>query len=165
MTHPTWELPLETGALILTPCPGTKGVSLTESLAELKAQGVTTIVTALNQAEMIEAGVSELASEAQAQGIVWLHAPIEDDKAPAEDFAQNWQQVTPKVEAALAQGDKVALHCMGGSGRTGLLAAHVLLAKGWDLDTIITKVQALREGAFRKPVQIEYIQGVAKQFA
>ncbi|MGR5541923.1 phosphatase, partial [Vibrio campbellii] len=24
MTHPTWQLDLETGALVLTPCPGTK---------------------------------------------------------------------------------------------------------------------------------------------
>jgi protein-tyrosine phosphatase len=52
---------------------------------------------------------------------------------------------------------------MGGSGRTGLLAAHILLERGWDLDTIKARVQALRPGAFTKPVQIDYVgQLVAK---
>ncbi|EEY43727.1 predicted protein-tyrosine phosphatase [Vibrio mimicus VM223] len=47
---------------------------------------------------------------------------------------------------------------MGGSGRTGLLAAHLLLEKGWSLESIITQVQALRPGAFTKEVQVEYVQ-------
>jgi protein-tyrosine phosphatase len=50
---------------------------------------------------------------------------------------------------------------MGGSGRTGLFAAHLLLEKGWDLDKIVQEVQALRPGAFTKPIQVEYINGVA----
>ncbi|MGR5542522.1 phosphatase, partial [Vibrio campbellii] len=58
-------------------------------------------------------------------------------------------------------GGKVAMHCMGGSGRTGLFAAHLLLEKNWPLDKIISEVQALRPGAFTKPVQVDYIQSVA----
>ncbi len=46
MSHPTWQLDLEAGALVLTPCPGTKGVELQASLEQLKAQGVEAIVTA-----------------------------------------------------------------------------------------------------------------------
>ena len=59
------------------------------------------------------------------------------------------------------QGGKLVLHCMGGSGRTGMLAAHLLLELGWDLDTIKKEVKVLRPGAFTKPVQIEYIDQVA----
>ncbi|EJL6950429.1 phosphatase, partial [Vibrio cholerae] len=34
MTHPTWELPVEdnNAALVLTPCPGTKEASLSDSI-------------------------------------------------------------------------------------------------------------------------------------
>lgn len=41
MTHPTWELPVadSQASLVLTPCPGTKGTPLSESIAQLKAQG------------------------------------------------------------------------------------------------------------------------------
>ena len=52
MSHPTWQLDLETGALVLTPCPGTKGVELQASLEQLKAQGVEAIWFSLNDGAM-----------------------------------------------------------------------------------------------------------------
>lgn len=39
MSHPTWQLDLDSGALVLTPCPGTKGVDLQTSLQQLKRAG------------------------------------------------------------------------------------------------------------------------------
>ncbi len=127
MTHPTWELPVENSAsLVLTPCPGTKGVSLTDSIKQLKEQGVTVIVTALSLDEMQAAGVGNLPQEVEKAGILWFNAPIEDDCAPDGAFLQNWQLMLPALLDAVDKGEKIALHCMGGSGRTGLLAAHLL---------------------------------------
>ena len=60
MTHPTWQLDLEQGALVLTPCPGTKGVDLEASLVQLKEQGVEAIVTALDNTELENKGVAQL---------------------------------------------------------------------------------------------------------
>lgn len=92
----------------------------------------------------------------------WYHQPIEDDEAPDEHFDARWEEISPQVHEALQQGGKVVLHCMGGSGRTGLLAAHILLELGWKLETIKSEVQALRPGAFTKPLQVEYIDKVRK---
>lgn len=165
MTHPTWILPVDenNAGLVLTPCPGTKDVSLVESISQLKAQGVTVIVTALSTKEMNDKGVGSLPEEVENAGIQWFHAPIEDDCAPDESFHARWQHLSPSLHKALNSGEKIALHCMGGSGRTGLLAAHLLLEKGWELPEIIAQVQALRPGAFTKPVQVEYIQSFANQ--
>ncbi len=164
MTHPTWELPLENqAALILTPCPGTKELALVDSVAQLKAQGVSVVVTALSQQEMDAKSVGDLPQVVEQAGMTWCHAPIEDDKAPGAEFQAQWQAMMPTLEAALEKGEKIAMHCMGGSGRTGLLAAHLLLEKGWQLDEIITQVQALRPGAFTKQDQVTYIQQVAQQ--
>ena len=45
-SHPFDKLPLSTdGALIFTPCPGTKGASLNDSLARLKAAGAEAVIT------------------------------------------------------------------------------------------------------------------------
>lgn len=163
MTHPTWELSVTDtyGALILTPCPGTKGVELIESLTQLKAQGVAAIVTALSQDELTEKGVGSLGEEVQRLGMKWFYLPIEDDCAPDDKFAAEWKAATPELQQVLENNGKVAMHCMGGSGRTGLLAGHLLLDLGWDLDVIKQQVQALRPGAFTKPVQIEYINSIA----
>lgn len=164
MTHPIWELPLDNGAaLILTPCPGTRGTSLADSVAQLKAVGVTTVVTAINEHEMQQQGVSELAQRVQEAHMHWFHAPIEDDCAPDAVFASQWAQISPALHRAIEKGEKVVFHCLGGSGRTGLLAAHLLLEKGWPLARIIRQVQALRPGAFTKPVQVDYIERLAKK--
>jgi protein-tyrosine phosphatase len=165
MTHPTWELPVEdnNAALILTPCPGTKEASLSDSIDQLKSQGVTVVVTALSTHEMQEKGVSDLPDLVEKAGLQWFHAPIEDDCAPNEAFQARWKHLSPSLHKALANGEKIAMHCMGGSGRTGLLAAHLLLEKGWELQEIITHVQSLRPGAFTKDVQVEYIHQFANQ--
>ncbi|WP_087020888.1 tyrosine-protein phosphatase [Thaumasiovibrio subtropicus] len=166
MTHPVWELPIsnEGAALILTPCPGTKGESLVASVEQLKRAGVTTVVTALNNEEMDKAGVAALPAEVQTAAMNWVHLPIEDDQAPDAAFAEQWKQQATSLRDRVLAGEKIAMHCMGGSGRTGLLAAHLLLDLGWDISTIKSKVQALRPGAFTKPVQIAYIDQVAEQY-
>lgn len=160
-THPTWQLDINDGssaALILTPCPGTKGLGLVASLQQLKEQGVMAVVTALSDEEMASKGVETLGVEVARLGMSWHQIVIEDDAAPDASFAQQWEVASPLLHAALQQGTKVALHCMGGSGRTGLFAAHLLLELGWNIETIVRDVQALRPGAFTKPLQVEYIQ-------
>lgn len=162
MSHPTWQLELESGALVLTPCPGTKDVALQASLEQLKEQGVQAVVTALDNTELAAKNVSELGVITQQLGMKWFQVEIEDDCAPDTEFMTKWQLASPDLHAILAEGGKVAMHCMGGSGRTGLLAAHLLLEKEWALDDIVREVQALRPGAFTKPVQVEYIERVAQ---
>lgn len=161
MTHPTWQLDLEQGALVLTPCPGTKEATLDASLAQLKEQGVEAIVTALDDHELASKDVAALGEKTRALGMQWFQIEIEDDCAPGADFAAKWQAASPALHQVVDNGGKVAMHCMGGSGRTGLLAAHLLLEKNWDMSKIVQEVQALRPGAFTKPIQVEYINGVA----
>lgn len=164
MEHPTWELPVEeSGALILMPCPGTKQVSLLGSLKQLKDQGVTAVVTAISQQEMQAKNVGDLGDVAASLGMQWFHLPIEDDCVPDKAFQQGWQKNSEKLHATLARGEKIAMHCMGGSGRTGLLAAHLLLERDWPLDKVIARVQALRPGAFKKADQIDYVRQLAEQ--
>ncbi|RJX65282.1 phosphatase [Vibrio sinensis] len=161
MTHPTWQLNVDSGALILTPCPGTQNIPLAESLAQLKQQGVTAIVTAISAHEMAEKGVEELGEQTQALGMDWFHLVIEDDCAPDEQFISQWNSASPALHEKIDRGEKVAMHCMGGSGRTGILAAHLLLERQWDISHIIEQVKALRPGAFTKSVQVDYIHRFA----
>lgn len=163
MTHPTWQLDLDAGALILTPCPGTKGVNLETSLAQLKEQGVEAVVTALDDAELASKDVAALGEITQKMGMQWFQLEIEDDCAPTNEFAAKWQQASPELHQIVDRGGNIAMHCMGGSGRTGLFAAHLLLEKGWSLEEIVKQVQALRPGAFTKSVQVDYIKAIAKK--
>lgn len=167
MPHPTWELKIldDISALILTPCPGTKELGLIESLQQLKDQGAVGIVTALSLDELEKAGVADLPEEARKLGLEWFHQPIVDDQDPGTGFDAHWDENNPKVQELLQNGGKIALHCMGGSGRTGLLAAHILLEQGWTLDNIKQEVKTLRPTAFTKKPQIEYIERVADEYS
>lgn len=159
--HPTWELAVEKAALVMMPCPGTQQVTLLDTMKQLKRSGVSVIVTAITREEMARKQVESLGQVAQGLGLGWIHLPIEDDSVPDALFCEHWPTVSPQLRAALKRGQKVALHCMGGSGRTGLLAAHVLLDCGWPLEQAMRHIRALRPGAFSQPAQREYIEQVA----
>jgi len=60
------------------------------------------------------------------------------------------------VHALLRQGQKVAIHCKGGSGRTGLVAAQILLELGLDKIEAKQRVQALRPYALTLAQHLAY---------
>ncbi|WP_299015550.1 phosphatase [uncultured Photobacterium sp.] len=162
-THPFWTLPLVGGAkLLLTPCPGTKETDLHHSLLQLKEAGATAVLTALEPGDLPGGGLQLLADACAGLGMQWFHLPIEDDCAPGELFDANWPDANKAAQEMLDEGKALAVHCMGGSGRTGLIAARIMLERGESLDSAIEKIQALRPGAFTRQAHIDYIQKFKK---
>lgn len=158
-THPYWTLPLDgSGQLILTPCPGAKETPMEAALQQLKEAGATAVLTALEPGDLAEDGLAQLAQACETLGLKWFHLPIEDDCAPGDEFHANWPQANRAAQAMLDQGESLAIHCMGGSGRTGLIAARLMLERGVALDTAIAQIQALRPGAFTRQVHLDYIR-------
>ncbi|WP_261858084.1 phosphatase domain-containing putative toxin [Photobacterium sanguinicancri] len=162
-THPFWALPLaDSGKLLLTPCPGTKEADLASSIADLKAEGATVVLTALEMNDLPNDGVQALADACKDAGLAWFHLPIEDDCAPAEGFDENWTAANQAAQRALDNGEAVVAHCKGGSGRTGLIAARIMLDRGVDVKTAVAQIQVLRPGAFTRQAHIDYIAQFAK---
>ena len=160
--HPFWNLALPQGKLLLTPCPGTLSTPLPTALEQLKEQGAATLITLITPHEMKEKNLDGFADAVATAGLEWLHLPITDDDSPKDPFEENWQRALPKLEQQLNVGSAIAIHCMGGSGRTGIVAARLMLDQGIELDDAITQIQALRPKAFSFPVQREYIQQFSK---
>lgn len=159
MQHPFDTLTLENGAeLIFTPCPGTKEANLSDSLATLKQAKTSMLITLMFDEEMQKNNAQNLPEECEKQGIQWLQLPISDDAAPDHVFEAQWQaQLSNILEVINAQGT-IAVHCKGGSGRTGLVIGLILLAFGWPADKVIEAVQTLRPKALKHPVQLAYFE-------
>ncbi|CAM3716688.1 tyrosine-protein phosphatase [Parendozoicomonas haliclonae] len=159
MSHPFDQLPLDTGASFLfTPCPGTKTEDLQNSLQTLKAAGATTVVTALPDEDMQALNVPELGKAVRDAGLDWFHLPIEDDAAPEQPFFAAFETALPRLLKKISAGETIAIHCRGGAGRTGLIAAILMLESGIDIDRVIAKVQAVRPVALTPPAQAAFLK-------
>ncbi len=159
MSHPFDRLSLEPtspAGLLFTPCPGTKGTSLPEALATLKQAGADALITLMPAAELATHQAQALAESCETAELAWFHCPIEDDHAPKADFATAWQSAGPMVHQLLDEGKTVAIHCKGGSGRTGLMAAQILLERGQSKAAVKSAVQALRPYALTLEPHVQY---------
>lgn len=158
-THPSDLLALNEGGagLILTPCPGSKSVEPETALEQLKAAGADALITLMPDTEMAANAVTDLAELCIRRGLQWFHLPIADDHAPEADFVRAWQLQRAGVHRLLDGGKKIAIHCKGGSGRTGLMAAQILIERGWSTDAAIAAVKALRPNALTLPAHQTYI--------
>jgi len=156
-THPYDVLALKNGAkLIFTPCPGTKTQGLKESLGTLKQAGTDMLLTLMFDEEMKRNNVFCLPTECEKQGITWLQLPILDDAAPDQAFEQQWQLSKNHILDVINNKGTIAVHCKGGSGRTGLVIGLILLAFGWSAEKVITEVQKIRPKALINPTQLNY---------
>ena len=158
MSHPfdVLELP-SAGRLIFTPCPGLAEAALGEALDTLVAAGAQALVTLMPQSEQDKLGVVGLGEQAAERGLAWFHLPVSDEAVPQADFAAAWAIAAPRLLGRLEEGGSVAIHCRGGSGRTGLIAARLLIESGVAHDEAVAMVQALRPKAIQHPAHIEWL--------
>ncbi|KOO58831.1 protein phosphatase [Rheinheimera sp. KL1] len=162
MSNPFDELVLEgSAALLFTPCPGTKTEALKDALLTLKQAGASAILTLMPREEMELNQVTDLPALCEELGLAWFHCPIEDDHAPRADFATAWQQQGRQIHQLLKEGKKIAIHCKGGSGRTGLVAAQILLERGIDKERVKQRIQALRPNALTLAPHQAYFQSLS----
>ena len=76
------------------------------------------------------------------QGMKFLSFPIPDRQVPASCTALT--RTLEKVDADLSMGRNVLIHCRQGIGRTGLVAACLLVSKGWDPASAVESISNLR---------------------
>lgn len=161
--HPIFPLacPNDRGVLLLTPCPGTKNTSLEASLVDLKAAGATSVLTLMTAQELSLNKTDHLQSCCRDQGLSWFHLPVEDEGAPSNAFIVAWKQYRSEIHKRLDNNEGVVIHCKGGSGRTGIVAAQILMERGVPKDEAISNIKVLRPNAFSHTVQLEYINQLA----
>ncbi|MBE0377727.1 phosphatase domain-containing protein [Pseudoalteromonas prydzensis] len=155
--HPFDSLNLENGAkLIFTPCPGTKQASLEESVITLKQAGTSMLLTLMYDHEIANNNIEQLPTICAEHDISWLQLPILDDDAPDKEFEAQWLQHKEAILNALKNQATIAVHCKGGTGRTGLVIALILLAYGWPAARIVEHVQLIRPKALINTQQLNY---------
>ncbi len=146
------------GRLIFTPCPGTRDTRVDEALDTLQAAGADALITLMPSAELARNGATQLPQLCAARGLEWIHLPVADEQVPLADFDSAWAGARVRIAELLSNGRSLAIHCKGGSGRTGLIAARILIERGVPRQDAIAAVQALRPKAIQHPAHAGWIE-------
>jgi ADP-ribosyl-[dinitrogen reductase] hydrolase len=170
LTHPLQidsVIVTQTGGLIgMTICPGMVQGGPSErawdrdlnlDLAAIKAWGTTALVTLIEDYELEILSVADLPQKAQAMGLEWYQLPIMNRDAPYEEFEENWIINGRMLRQRLRQGERIVLHCVFGLGRSGMIAARLLVELGEQPEAAIRKVRVARPGAIETEIQEQHV--------
>ncbi|MBV1920085.1 MAG: cyclin-dependent kinase inhibitor 3 family protein [Pseudomonadales bacterium] len=169
-THPLRidyvSVPNVRGKVGLTFCPGKRceGLyggtwerDLAKDLAVIESLGGKVLVTLMEQHEFAILGVREFPNVLDGSTIEWLHLPILDMNVPDDNFEHQWRMIGPRLHARLAEGDIIVIHCRGGLGRTGLIAARMLVEAGLSPVDAVAAVRSAREHSIETYAQEHYV--------
>jgi protein tyrosine phosphatase (PTP) superfamily phosphohydrolase (DUF442 family) len=129
------------GKLAVAPRPR-GGDWLEDDLASWRRAGIATVLSLLTPDEAQDLDLSREASAARAQGMTFKSLPIPDRGVPNSET-----EVTAALEdinADLAAGKSVVVHCRQGIGRSGIVAACLLIGKGLSSKRAVDVVSAAR---------------------
>jgi len=153
-------LPDSEACIGLCACPG-QSAPLSGDIQKLRDWGARGIVTLLEDHEFELLGVTSLPEEVEALGMRWWHLPIRDMASPDEDFEVRWRRTGKELRDLLGDGFSVVLHCRGGLGRTGTIAARLLVELGSTPALAIERVRAARPGSIETRAQEKYVHDCA----
>lgn len=145
------------GRVGVTSCPGRadRGRRIEEDLLTMVGDGVNHLVALLTTLEMEGVGVRDLKERAQEVGISYTHLSIQDYSIPTIDEVI---ELIGKIKLTQQRGETTVLHCMGGLGRSGLIAACLLVDAGLGAEVAIEEVRTARgPGAIETPEQEEFV--------
>ena len=126
--------------------------------------GAQALVSLIEDYEFELLGVPELPEMTENFGIRWFHLPIVDVSIPDGRFEEEWETAGKELRRILTEGGRIVLHCRGGLGRTGMIAARILVEFDMDPRAAIAKVREARPGAIQTREQEEYVRRCGKGF-
>ena len=145
-----FELP---GAVGLTLCPGKRSRSkygghlwrrdLQVDLSRLsQTYRADVLVSLIEDHELTTYGVPSLYSECESRGLEVWRLPIRDVSTPAGPQAV--VELVGRIVTAASSRRRVVVHCIGGLGRTGLIAGCVLVELGHSAEDALALLATTR---------------------
>jgi protein-tyrosine phosphatase len=155
------------GRIGITFCPGKHdrmaltgawARDLATDLDAIAAWGAQLVLTLVEPAELRALAVLDLGHQVERRGIDWRHLPIPDYSVPSAAFEEAWQTQGRHIRTLLRSGGDVVVHCKGGLGRAGMIAARLLVELGVPADDAIRQVRRARHGAIETPAQLALVR-------
>lgn len=136
---------------------------LDTDLQAIRDWGAQHLITLIEPQEFTELKVGALPDRARAHGLIWDWLPIVDGRAPDHRLLTPWRTLGPSLVHRLQAGSRLVVHCKGGLGRAGTVAAMLLLDSGTveSADEAIASVRSVRPGAVETLEQEHFLRSLA----
>ena len=153
------------GLIGMTLCPGKRDAfalsgewerDLDADFAEVAGWGASVVVSLMEPHEFSMLGVPDFARRMPA-GIEHLVLPIVDGGVPSGTWERAWGKAGPSLREKLALGGRILIHCRGGLGRTGIVAARLLVEFGEGSAQAMRRVRKARPDAIENRRQEAYV--------
>jgi predicted protein tyrosine phosphatase len=129
------------GKLAVGPRPR-GGDWLKDDIARWKRADIDAVVSLLTPGEERDLDLSGEAGEVRAQGMQFTSFPIPDRQVPKSEA--KLAEVLERTARDLSTGKNVLVHCRQGIGRSGLVAACLLVRKGMSPGAAVEAASAAR---------------------
>lgn len=129
------------GKLAVAPRPR-GGDWLKDDIANWKQSHINTVLSLLTPDEERDLDVRDEPREVRKLGMDFISFPIPDRQTPRSEA--KWSEVLESVARDLSTGKNILVHCRQGIGRSGLVAACLLVKKGMSPGAAIESVSAAR---------------------
>ena len=141
------------GRIGITLCPGKVDAralfgpvsrNLDTDLDVVERWGATAVVSMITDEEIEYLSVRDLPRSVRDRHMEWWHAPIPDQCPPGSEFEEAWTVAGEVLRDRLRLGFDMLVHCKGGLGRAGTVAARLLAELGVPPDDTIRLVRDAR---------------------
>jgi hypothetical protein len=158
------------GAIGMVPCPGRRDeeaqsadwrADFETDLARIAAWQPQLVIALLAPSEFVRPALPEFQARVTELGLPWEYAPVGNYGVPDTVFMQQWVQLGERARAILQQNGRIILHCRYGLGRTGLVAAMLLIELGSSATESIDLVRAARPHTIQNGRQLDFVQRYA----
>jgi protein-tyrosine phosphatase len=110
---------------------------LAGELSGWRRAGIDSVLSLLTPGEEADLDLRNEAVTTKAHGMKFLSFPIRDREVPNSE--SELAAMLEKVDADLTSGKNVLIHCRHGIGRSGLVAACLLVTKGLSPEEAVNK--------------------------
>ncbi len=155
------------GSVGMTLCPGKQQPNalsgafqrdLSLDLDRVQSWGAAAVVTLMSQDELSALKVAQLGDEVENRGMLWFQLPVANHHLPDADFECQWVYAGVRLRGLMRAGKKVLVHCGSGLGRTGVIAARLLVELGDSHEQAILKVREARPGTLQESAQVQFLE-------
>jgi protein-tyrosine phosphatase len=162
---------LAAGRIGLTIAPGKKDPrrswdrDVEADLDRLIGDGAQVLASLMEEHEYDLLLIKDLRTRATAKGLDVRWFPIVDVSVPKRSQIDDFATFVRGLVEAVQTNKTVVIHCRGGIGRSGTVAACCLVQLGVSADEAIRMTRAARPGAIETPSQEEWVAHFATHLA